>query len=349
MGLRDRIRAQVGGALKQGAQVLQERLETTPGPAGEGNGLRARLTSGLEKGLMRGLEKGIEQLGGTERGGSAAGMGDPATARRGNPARAGQGPLPRFADAGDNGLDAWMEQAPRLEEVGAATVALFQSQLVASELALRDALDELEALARTRARGESIAAWRTVCESLATLWQEQNARIMQRWGDGFQSAGRAWREAGRAVQDRPWPDALTAAAAAFDKTWLTEWENFQGLLEDIAQHLKKGFEAGAVTPQLQPGLSPQSWQRALSLVDGGIRRAQGDLWGAWGTEAALLRGYSRKVNEGEGTLRTLHPPAFDRMTQAFDTVIRANVADLRDSWLDAVKVLRLALQAMPPV
>lgn len=323
MGLRDRIRAQVG-------QVA--------------GSLVGGLKQGIKQGLEHGIEFGKERLTGRS-GSTSSGESDFSGTRV--TSRSGQ--FAAFSDAGDTGLDAWLEQIPRLEGVGLNTVALFQNRFVASELQLREALDGLEALAATRTQGAGIAAWRQVCEQLASLWQQQNARISERWGAGFVGTAGAWRSAGESLKGHPWPDALSASAVQVDKTWLNEWENFQALLEDISLELKKGFEQCAATPQLSSAVNAQQWQRALSLVDGGIRRAQGDLWGAWGTQASLLRGYARKVNEGEGTLRTLYPPAFDRMTHAFDQVIRANVTDLGDSWLEAVKVLKTALQAQPPL
>lgn len=310
MGLRERVRARVGTEL---ASVLA-RVEARVGVRLPGS------------------------LGGENRPGSGA-----------NPRQSGGGSAssgPIFSQAGAIGLPSWLEQVAHLEEVGSATVALFQARFTEAELAVRDALDALEAFAHQKLGPTRGAEWHTQLETLLKLWQDQNLKVLEVWRNAFARSASTWRALGEQVSGHPWQLALGEAAKRFDTVWLEEWENIQRTLDEIALTLKAGFEGAALTAGAS-SVSPAVWQRALSHVDGGIRRAQGDLWGAWGTQAALIRGCSRKVIEAQGDIPTLYVPTFDQMTADFASVIRANVIDLRDSWLEAVKVLRQGIEASP--
>lgn len=308
-------------------------------------GLRARIRGRIERALESGLTETVRSLRAevSERLGRGSST---QTARRENSwEEAGKAPL--FKDTAETGLQDWLEQRFGLQEVGRATVGMFQAQLTHSELQLREALDGLEALVTARAGAEGAASWRKHLEALVRVYQEQNQRLSETWGNAFEAAVETWQLEGEAVAELPWPRALPEVANRVDRVWLQGWENIQGILEDIAQVIKQHFQTLAAQPGLSPAVPAPVWQRALASIDGGLRRAQGDLWGAWGTQAALLRGTARRIVEKEGTLRNLPPAAFQKMIQDFEQVIRANVQDLTDSWLIAIQQLRSELEKLP--
>lgn len=309
-------------------------------------GLRARIRGRIEQALESGLSETVrtlraevsERLG---RGGSS--KTDPR--RETTWAEAGKAPL--FREVADTGLTDWLEQRFGLEEVGRATVGILQAQLTRSELNVREALDGLDALIQNRADTEGRLLWRKNFDQLLKVYQEQNQRLIETWGKAFEAAVETWQLEGEAVAELPWPRALPEVANRVDRVWLQGWENIQGILEDIAHVVKQNIQEMSSQTGLSPSLPSSVWQRALAAIDGGLRRAQGDLWGAWGTQAALLRGTARRIVEKEGTLKNLPPAAFQKMIQDFEQVIRANVQDLTDSWLHALQQLRNELERLP--
>jgi hypothetical protein len=257
------------------------------------------------------------------------------TDRSEDPLRAGGGPS--FADAADRGRDGWESGRQLLEQSGLASFGLLQARFTDSELALRDALDRLEAA--VSAAGGSSQAWKAAAERLYQGWQDQNARILEAWQGAFERLDRSWATSGEAARQLPWKRGWSDASASFDTAWLGEWDKFQAVLEDVCSDLKKLFQDVSAMSGLEPAVPVGIWQRAVSSVDGGIRRAHGDLWGAWGTGGALLRGCARKILEEEGTPAQIYPPAFARLEEDFGRAIRVNVRDVRDSWTAAVDLL----------
>ncbi len=251
---------------------------------------------------------------------------------------------PTFDAAGERGRVGWDGVLPELVALGNKTQAQFQARLVDAELKLRDALDALEAEARAKA--DPPDGWHEQAERIAKAFQQTNEILIEAWARAFKHIEAGWTKAGDDVASLPWRRAWEHASAAFDQVFLGEWENLQGVLEDRCSALKDEFQRWSTMP-LAPHLHPGAWQRANSSVDGGLRRANGDLWGVWGTAASLLRKCSRQVLEEVDLPAKVFPGAFSDINHHFDKAIDANAADLGGSWIAAVSILKEALDGSP--
>lgn len=270
------------------------------------------------------------------------------TATSGRPGSPATPSIPTFLEAETANLSAWRHLALRVKDLGTHTTGTLHAGLVRSELELTRTL---ESLSIPPSLDSEQATWKPFRDATSTLWITLNARLIQKWQALMAVIHQVWSTAGEQQSSSPWTSALEHCTRVVNQAWMDGWKELQALFDVLGQETCAGWREVIVrSVPASVTLSEPGLVRINAELEGAFRRAQGDLWGVWSTQAALLRDSSRRVMEKQHSILDIYNGILNKIDENLCAALENISHDLSQTWTHVLSILshQLHLAAFQP-